>query len=156
MNNSNSELTKNVLQWIQTQGHSLEIRVANSFQRNGFGTVVSTWYTDYESKELREIDVIAESFSRFAKKTRLINVSWHISCKTSFEKPWVIFLSEKAAPIFPVTSIGSYSFKEYLMEKTDLFQWNDTFKDEPLLAPQKIGHGVAQAFSNVDIPIRQL
>lgn len=156
MSNSNYDLTKNVSQWIQTQGYSLEVKVANAFQRNGFGAVVSTWYTDYENNELREIDVIAEGFSDFAKKSRLIRVSWHISCKTSFEKPWVIFLSERIAPSFFLTSISSYSFKEYLMEKTDMFHWDKVFKDEPLLIPQKLGHGVAQVFSSADLPYQAM
>jgi hypothetical protein len=158
MNDSSNDLAINIAQWIKTQGYSLEVRVANAFQKNGFGAIVSTWYTDYETKELREIDVIAEKGSEFKKNARLIRIAWHISCKTSNDKPWVVFLSEKQlrTPYFSYTCIGTSSLQEHLQAKTDISRWNDIFKDEPLLIPEKLGHGVVQAFSSIDLPYQAM
>lgn len=160
MSDANNDLVQNVSQWIKTQGYTLEMKVANAFERSGFGTTVSTWYTDYETKELREIDVIAENAyavdTKFKKASRLFAVSWHISCKTSYEKPWVIFLSGNRATAFSFTSIATFSFKEFLMNKNDITHWDDAFKDDPLLMPTKLGHGVAQAFSTADLPYQAM
>lgn len=163
MDNNNPN-EKNILQsvehWVETQGYNLEVKVANLFQRNGFGTVVSTWYTDYETNTLREIDVLAEKYSDFMKSSRFLRVDWHISCKTSYEKPWVVFLSESQSELplnFAYASICSPSLLEHLRTKFKISSWNEILNSDQILLPKKIGHGIAQAFSsNADIPYQAL
>jgi hypothetical protein len=87
--NSKDELKNKVQAWIEGQGYPLEMKVASSLVESGFEVRQSFYYTDPESKEVREIDVVCNS-------TEIIDVAdvyFVIECKST-SKPWILFTSE--------------------------------------------------------------
>lgn len=84
-------LETKVANWLSSQGYPLEMLVTQAFGAAGFQVVQSEYYSDPETKTSREIDVVA-SIDADAD-THFVRVSFVIECKTSREKPWVVFTS---------------------------------------------------------------
>ncbi|NOH01035.1 MAG: hypothetical protein HND47_03175 [Chloroflexi bacterium] len=112
MEEQRNNLEKQILEWLKTQGYPLELEVALAFQKEGFSVFSSDWYEDYETGELREIDVTALKWSD-TSKPRHLQVCYRIECKTSREKPWVVFKSDSE----------SANFSPFLLMATDNYKW---------------------------------
>lgn len=77
--------------WLNDQGYPLEMRVASMLQQRGYRVVQSEYFSDPESGDSRELDVVA-----FKQKTIhqvLFRISLLIECKRSTDKPWILFTS---------------------------------------------------------------
>lgn len=88
-----SDLETRLLKWLDTQGYPLEMRVARAFQREGFRVIQSEYYTDNDTGDSREIDVIASI--QASDKNFFIRVTFVVECKLSKDKPWILFSSEE-------------------------------------------------------------
>jgi Holliday junction resolvase len=90
---SNSEnLDKRLRDWLESQGYPLEMAVSRVFQKYGFHTLQSEYYSDPESGAVREIDVVA--YSQHGVHGMTCRITFTIECKVSREKPWILFTSE--------------------------------------------------------------
>lgn len=79
--------------WLSKQGYPLEMEVAHEFRSAGFTVAQSTYYSDPETGDAREIDV-------FASHTKMISefdvrITCLVECKVSTGKPWVMFTSDR-------------------------------------------------------------
>ncbi len=94
MQNNDPSLEQKLYTWLETQGYPLEMRVARAFQVAGARVIQSEYYSDVSTKEFREIDIVAHWQDRLGDT--LIRVTFVIECKSSKDKPWVLFVSPDA------------------------------------------------------------
>lgn len=87
------DIEAKLLSWLDTQGYPLEMRVARAFQRSGFRTIQSDYYSDAETGDSREIDVLASL--QEGDDNTLIRVTMVAECKSSKDKPWILFSSKE-------------------------------------------------------------
>lgn len=81
-----------IRKWLNEQGYPLEMVVARSFQQRGFRVIQSDFYTDPDTGESREIDVVATRST--VVEGIGVRVTFVIECKLSKDKPWVLFTSQ--------------------------------------------------------------
>lgn len=132
--------------WLDTQGYPLELELALSFQNKGYRVFQSDYYLDPESGDQREIDILAYKDNDCGDI--IVRISFVVECKTSRDKPWVLFTS-KAARLGSRAKIVQRSAseigKELLYELAD----RDDVKEMKLF---KIGnrpaYGARQALAN--------
>lgn len=89
------DIKNKLLTWLDTQGYPLEMRVARAFQREGFRVIQSDYYTDNDTGDSREIDVLASIQASY--KNFFIRITFVVECKLSKDKPWILFSSEECA-----------------------------------------------------------
>jgi len=87
-------LEDKVRAWLGTQGYPLEMRVAQALQVAGARVVQSDYYTDQGTSESREIDVVASWHDEVDGMVVRVNLTFE--CKSSRDKPWVLFVSPEA------------------------------------------------------------
>ena len=154
MSNKKS-LAKELAEWLESQGYPLEMIVAAELQKAGFTVSLSDFYEDYDTGELREIDVTALKWSNLDRASAL-QVCWRIECKLARDKPWIVFVSNSQPEQFlPSNIFSSLKYKCFLFEAFK----QDTFRSRllrlPLLKPHKVDHGITQAFtSGQDVPYK--
>ena len=85
--------TSKIKEWLEVQGHSLEMRVAKKFGENGFFVSQFEHYIDQESKNVRQMDVVASISKRISYS--LVTINLIIECKYAKLKPWVILITQK-------------------------------------------------------------
>ncbi len=106
-------LSSKVRKWLEKQGYSLEMRVAQAFERAGFDVSQSSYYLDPESHSLREIDVVASTRCRIG--SMWISVALFVECKYA-HKPWVVFTSQ--------SNLESWAFFSRVLDREfSLYQW---------------------------------
>ncbi|GBE37447.1 hypothetical protein BMS3Bbin08_00035 [bacterium BMS3Bbin08] len=86
---SKQPLEKKIQTWLKTQGYPLEMRVARAFQDCGFSVISSDYYSDPNTQELREIDVVGYLLE-IVNNVR-VRITLTVECKSSTGKPWVMF-----------------------------------------------------------------
>lgn len=84
------DLKTKIAKWLETQGYPLEMKVASALSQQGFFVNQSAYYTDPETNTTREIDVIASMRDDIG----FFEVTFVIECKSTREKPWVLFTSD--------------------------------------------------------------
>lgn len=77
-----------LIQMIEKQGFSLEMRAAAAFRQAGFKVRQSTHYYDRGEGKSREIDLVASQEGEQRKPA----VHFAVECKSS-DKPWVVLVS---------------------------------------------------------------
>ncbi len=87
---SSAETKVKVQEWLQTQGYPLEMHVASAFKKAGFYDRLSEYYTDFETGQAREVDLVASRISN-VDYPFITQVVYPIQCKLSSDKPWVVF-----------------------------------------------------------------
>lgn len=87
-----NNIEKRIREWLTAQGYPLEMRVAREFQERGFRVFQSEYYKDPESGDYREADVVALLQTVIAGC--ITRVQFVVECKTSIDKPWVLFTSD--------------------------------------------------------------
>jgi len=92
-NNNDENLSGRIKDWLEKQGQSLEMRVANSFRENGFAVSQFEYFVDQESQTVRQTDVIA-SIARTIGNS-LVTINLIIECKYAKSKPWVILITQQ-------------------------------------------------------------
>lgn len=152
-----NNINKNIETWISKKGFPFEMEIARAFQSSGFIVTISDFYVDYETNDSREIDIIALRNSDREIKTPL-QVCINIECKSSREKPWVLFVSDAQPEHFiPFHTLCSKPFKSFLYEMyPKLPNWKE-FNKSPILNPNKYAHSITQAFSSgKDLPFEAI
>lgn len=148
------ELPGKIAKWLRVQGYPLEMTVAATLRREKFYTNQGFYYSDPETNTSREIDIIATKMVTFG----LLQVQFVIECKSSLDKPWVLFTSDS-------NELGKNLFHDYAMLSkladkklkrklftgfTDKNKENDKESIFSLrwLEKQSQAYGVAAAFSS--------
>ena len=93
MTDKKDSLKSSVRKWLDTQGYPLEMRVAHQFLEHNFDVFQSEYYSDPESGEPREIDICA--FLEADVGRSLAEFLFLIECKTTKDKPWILFTSNQ-------------------------------------------------------------
>src|SRR5687768_2918269 len=89
-----TELSNEVKKWLSKQRNPLEMEVARAFYAvGGLSVSISDIYKDFDTGEAREIDVTVCKFHRRIREL-FLRVCCRIECKTSKDKPWVVFVSD--------------------------------------------------------------
>lgn len=158
-------LESRVLGWLKEQGFPLEMEVASMAKAAGFEVSQSDYYLDPDGGDPREIDLVL-SLHNF-KGNFSLSYSLFVECKSSREKPWLLFCTQN--------ELGETPTNDNQLEFIDLqsaFIANDlgsslllrsTFNGnvanlyprlntEPLL-----GYGITQAFAQAgDAPFKAM
>lgn len=131
--------------WLESQGYPLEMTVAAELQRAQFRVFQSEYYTDPESGDFREIDLVA--YRQREVNGILVRVTLTIECKLSRDKPWVLFtslgprLSERASVAQRAASLLGRLLLRELGSKEEIQQL-------PLFQEgNRSGYGITQGFT---------
>jgi len=135
------DLTKKVINWLDGQGFSLEMKAASEFRKAGFFVRQSSHYLDTETGKSREIDVLASDWDI----TSNIQTDFVIECKSS-KKPWILLTS-------PYTTNGYNRFYAFgvLTEKSleVVVKRTEEFFDRfPWIEKSQVGYSFRQVFGN--------
>jgi hypothetical protein len=155
MSTDESDRLLNALdEWLSKEGYPLEMFTAAAFRKAGYSISMSYYYTDYESKERREVDVVASR--PLPLQGSRLDLICHVECKTSSNKPWIIFRLPSTAPstyLASLCTISSHGYSGFWAEMNTEFE---ELSLAPLfLNPSTIGHSVTQAFgSGHDVPFK--
>lgn len=87
---TDARLEDQIRAWLDQGGFPLEMRVARSVRRHGAASDQARTFTDPQEWKLREIDVVAYFDRNPEPSLHLV-----IECKTSRNKPWVVFCTER-------------------------------------------------------------
>lgn len=122
------------------------MRVARKFRRARFWTQQSEYYSDPETEEQREIDLVARAQADVGGC--LVRLSLCAECKATPDKPWIIFTSSElrlADRARIAQRAASYLGSEFLMSvsKDPRYQKLALFR-----LPERSAFGVTQAFSS--------
>ena len=85
-------IEKKVALWLKKQGYPLEMEVASTAKSCGFDISQSDYYLDPEGGEAREIDLVGS----IRKNLSGFNMAYSlfVECKSSRDKPWLLFSTE--------------------------------------------------------------
>jgi len=151
MATSGEPLEKKILDWLSEHGYPFEMRIASSLTASDFRVTQSHYYTDFESGQPREIDVIGRLYS-FVEPENYIAIAEletfvAVECKSS-ANPWVVFCETKSSAWDMQQVVCNGAGSELLrrnrssISKTELYRY-----------ASKAGHGVAQVLGgNADVP----
>lgn len=91
MQSGEAPLDQRVKRWLETQGYPLEMQVARLCHEQHARVIQSEYYKDPVTSQQREVDVVAWWQGEIDRVH--IRVTVIAECKTSKEKPWVLFCS---------------------------------------------------------------
>lgn len=112
MSNPSEILSNKVKEWLNNQGYSLEMRVAQVFTQAGFDVSQFERYLDPDTGDLREIDIVATIKKSSNKITA--SIKYYIECKY-LKNPWVIFTSKKR--MHPLSYFSRILFQNYVLRE---------------------------------------
>jgi hypothetical protein len=137
-------LKAKIKEWLEKEGFPLEMRAARAFRHTGFEVRQSDIYSDPESGNSREIDVIAALRSEIG----FTEVDFFVECKSS-KHPWVILCAEDVLTGFnrvSAFSLMSMKAREHCTnEYSSLSQ-----KINWLNKSNKSGYGLRKALNEAD------
>jgi len=146
MSEPEQSLEDRLRSWLGAQGYPLEMKVATAFQHAGARVIQSDYYSDPTTSESREIDVVAtwqDDIDRI-----LTQVSFTFECKSSRDKPWILFVSPDARiapPARVAQRAGSSLARLALWDLAD----NASLQSLPIFdLPIAPAYGLKQAFSD--------
>lgn len=151
---STTDLLKRTLEWVETQGFPLEMKVAKTFRAAGFEVRQSGLYKDDLTSKYREIDLLVS----YPDAMGVIQISLTIECKAS-RKPWLLFNTETASAgmsIYWMYSLMTQAAREALADAAPLAS-DDRAKSieaqfERLIWLKKndVSYAFRQAFTDTD------
>jgi hypothetical protein len=146
MNRENEDLPSKLRDWLQTEGYPFEMRVAQAFARAGFAIQQSDYYHDPEKGVPREVDVVAsvKSSVRFDLIFRIIFL---IECKSSLDKPWLLFCTPGDDLPKPAKITQRISSKAALRVQMGLAQDKNVQNLALFNFRAPVGYGLKQAFA---------
>lgn len=146
MPNNETSLDIKIKNWLETQGYPLEMNVAQAFQGVGAHVIQSEYYVDAATSDSREIDVVA--YWQDDIDGILVRISLVIECKSSKDKPWILFVSNKthlASPARVAQRAASHLGRVALT----LLCQNKSIQALPLFQiPEMSGYSLTQAFTS--------
>jgi hypothetical protein len=145
--NEPKEIKKKINDWLKDQGYPLEMSVASALRSCGFDVLQSSYYSDPENENAREIDVVAS----WPEATGCIDISFVIECKVSKKKPWLLFSTKdtlKGVSRLFAYCIHSGSAHSTLINKIGK---GESFQDLPWMKKEgRTAYGITQAFTTGD------
>ena len=146
MQKNESSLENKLYAWLETQGYPLEMRVAKAFQSSGARVIQSDYYTDTSTEESREIDVVA--YWQSTIEDLLIRVSFVVECKSSKEKPWILFVSPEAR-LTPSARVVQRAASELGRRTLLRISKEASIQSLPIFKlPEAPGYSITQAFTS--------
>ena len=138
-------LEASLTKWLGEQGYPLEMEVAQEFRASKFIVAQSTYYSDPETGEAREIDVLAVMAGQNSDmEIRLVCL---VECKVP-DKPWVIFSSSRDKGDGQSDYVG-YVGSDLGLNNLKHLYWQKYFPLPLALAfRDRLGYGITQAFRN--------
>ena len=143
---SDEPIEVKLTKWLETQGYPLEMQVASALQVAGFRISQSDYYRDPETRASREIDLVAVQQRVF--DDLLFRVTFTVECKTSRDKPWILFTSSRAGlaePALVVQRAASPLGSTYLAQ---LVNDHDIAILPSFQIGDRPGYGLTQAFTS--------
>jgi hypothetical protein len=148
-------LHQKTLAWLEKQGYPLEMKVASQLRAKTKFQVRQGWYyTDSESNQSREIDVVATASDDYGYAT----IHFAIECKAT-SKPWVLFTSTYTTENYNRILAFAFCSKDARDALSDaLFPVDDQAislrKELPWMWDREsVGYALVQAFEgNSDAP----
>lgn len=138
-------LRKKLRVWLDGQGYPLEFTTANVFRRNAFFVSQGAYVRHADSENPREIDLTAQIDA--SERDYLIRVYHVVECKSSRDKPWVVFTTSgkmgQAACV--AQTIASHLGSAILWKEAGLERLHRMSLFE---TPDRYGFNGRQAFSN--------
>ncbi len=90
-------LKDEVEEWLSKEGYGLEFLTADIFSKHDFKVRQGYYVRDEQTRNLKEIDVIAHETRTLATplpdKLSHLRIEYVVECKWSKNKPWVVFSS---------------------------------------------------------------
>lgn len=146
MGNHQGDLSTKLTEWMHKEGFPFEMRVARAFQKAGFLVTQSDYYDDPDTKTRREIDVVAMFHTSL--KDVILRVEFVIECKTSKNKPWLLFCGEQEESESPAWVANRCASKMGQKVLHNLAHSKDLQKLALFRLRPPVGYGLKQAFSN--------
>jgi len=135
-----SDPKKIVDKFLMENGFPFEMKVAGAFQKHGFGIHQSFYYLDSNSKNWRELDVIAIWNKNHLGKN--INIVFAIECKYAIT-PWILFSSITEG--FPICYSANHRTVPWVIHLSKQEHFDRFFEVD-----RNIGYGLTQANSKDD------
>lgn len=140
-----SSVTKKIKSWLDEQGYPLEMQVAAIAQRAGFRVIQSEYFEDPDTREFRELDVVAHVQKIVGDV--VVRLSLLIECKRSTDKPWLLFTSDRVTlgGVARVAQRAGNDLGRSLLLRLAL---KDSVQNLPIFGiPTRSSYGVTQAFT---------
>lgn len=93
-----NDLQSQIREWLQREEYPFEMKVAQAFAKAGFTVQQSDYYDDPETGVQREVDVVAR-VQRYVSNGIILRILFLVECKSSLDKPWLLFCSTKRASL---------------------------------------------------------
>ncbi|MGW4371728.1 hypothetical protein ACWEKT_39535 [Nocardia takedensis] len=94
---SEDKMIANIATWLKKQGYPLEMRAAKILKSKNMWVSMGKYYRDIETNTQRETDIYA-SAERDNGGDEALDINLVIECKSSSEKPWILFVDRKKPP----------------------------------------------------------
>ncbi len=146
MSEENS-LKDNVADWLNNEGYPFEMRVAKEFSKYRYQVTQSSYYKDPFTEKSRELDVVATKRPKDLKQN--IRFKFFVECKSSIDKPWIIFTSPHNHPSSPGLNVAitphTGTLNEFMWELSKKVKFKAQL--ELFRIPHEAGHSVVQSFN---------
>jgi hypothetical protein len=141
--NPNDDLVAKVTKWLKDEsGYPLEMTTAAALASAGFETVQGDYFPDDKTEKLRELDVTG--YVAHSQSGLQVSVALLVECKSSFEKPWILFTSSHGYS--PNLSVTRRSTNEQGRRVLAKLQFDENVQNSLLFRlPPKCGHALALA-----------
>lgn len=125
----NQQLITKIKKALEQSGFPLELKISKWLDNNGWISALSSYYEDFETEKMREIDILAY------KRINGISINLNIECKKSVNKQLILYAQNNKASIFDLGNIFRCfpyfdSKRSYNDAKGRVL---DAFKDLPVL-----------------------
>lgn len=87
------QLRTNLMRDIEKTGYPIELQAGNTFSRSGWNVQYNAYYTDWDEKKGREIDLVTSN-AVSSKKHDVSVTLYLVSQVKKSEDPWVIFTTK--------------------------------------------------------------
>lgn len=133
-----------ILKWLDEQGYSFEMRVAERVRRGRLSVVQSEFYLDPETKRYRETDVVAYHSEKAGDWHFIVAVVFE--CKVSLDKPWV--LMSQCTELTPGDSVKCRAYTWYSQSLLSRLSDNEQVQTLAMLElPRRTGYSLVVSLS---------
>ncbi len=137
-------LEQEIRKWLVKVGYPFELRVGRTLRDAGWEVEHGKLYQDPVTGKTREIDIYAKVSGGSSKPSAAITVALAVECKSSIDKPWLIFSTKHINPLaYDSSQRVSGTLAGYAILDASIHS------DVPLALFENgpsIGHGMTRAF----------